>query len=107
MAKTERSMHMSVKLRGIVILMAALVCFALLFSCFFMAYESGHNCCQERCAICCLVSFYRSLIKTVCTVLIVLGVVMAVFCSLWFLGEEIPVLRICPTLVVNKVKLSN
>ena len=98
---------MSVKLRGIVILMAALVCFALLFSCFFMAYESGHNCCQERCAICCLVSFYRSLIKTVCTVLIVLGVVMAVFCSLWFLGEEIPVLRICPTLVVNKVKLSN
>lgn len=98
---------MSVKLRGIVILMAALVCFALLFSCFFTAYESGHNCCQERCAICCLVSFYRSLIKTVCTVLIVLGVVMAVFCSLWFLGEEIPVLRICPTLVVNKVKLSN
>ena len=98
---------MSVKLRGIVILMAALVCFALLFSCFFMAYESGHNCCQERCAICCLVSFYRSLIKTVCTVLIVLGVVMAVFCSLWFLGEEIPVLRICPTLVVYKVKLSN
>ena len=99
MVKTERSMHMSVKLRRIVILMAALVCFTLLFSCLFMAYESGH--------ICCLVSFYRSLIKTVCTVLIVLGVVMAVFCSLWFLGEEIPVLRICPTLVVNKVKLSN
>ena len=98
---------MSVKLRGIVILMAALVCFALLFSCFFMVYESGHSCCQERCAICCLVSSYRNLIKTVCTALIALGVVMAVFCGLWFLGEEIPVLRICPTLVVHKVKLSN
>ena len=74
-------MHMSVKLRGIVILMAALVCFALLFSCFFMVFESGHSCCQERCAICCLMSFYRNLIKTVCTALIALGVVMAVFCG--------------------------
>ena len=98
---------MSTRLRGIMILMAMLVCFALLFSCFFTAYESGHNCCQERCAICCLVSFYQSLLKTVCTVLIVLGVVMAAFCVLWSLGEEMPVLRICPTLVVNKVKLSN
>ena len=72
-----------------------------------MVYESGHSCCQERCAICCLVSFYRNLIKTACTALIALGVVMAAFCSLWFLWEEIPVLRICPTLVVHKVKLSN
>ena len=98
---------MTAKLRGIVILMAVLVCFALLFSCFFMAYESGHICCNDRCAICCLVSFYQNLIKTICTLLIVLGVVMAAFCALWFLGEEIPVLRVCPTLVANKVKLSN
>lgn len=98
---------MPAKLRGIVILMAMLVCFSLLFSCFFMAHESGHICCRERCAICCLVSFYRSLTKTVSTVLLVLGVILAVFHALWFLGEEIPVLRICPTLVVNKVKLSN
>ena len=98
---------MSTKMRGILVLMAALVCFALLFSCLFMAYEAGHVCCQKRCAICCLVSFYQNLIKTVCTVLIVLGVILAAFCALWFLGEEIPVLRVCPTLVVNKVKLSN
>ena len=42
---------MPAKLRGIVILMAMLVCFSLLFSCFFMAHESGHICCRERCAI--------------------------------------------------------
>ena len=42
---------MATKLRGIVILMALLACFALLFSCFFMAYEAGHICCQERCAM--------------------------------------------------------
>lgn len=98
---------MAAKLRRIVILMALLVCFALLFSCFFIAYESGHICCQERCAICCLLSFYRSLIKTVCTALIVLGVIMAACCALWFLGEAVPALLVCPTLVANKVKLSN
>lgn len=98
---------MSTKLRGIVILMALLVCFALLFSCFFIAYESGHICCRERCAICCLLSFYQNLIKTICNLLIVLGVVLAAFCVLWFLGETVPALLVCPTLVVNKVKLSN
>ena len=98
---------MSTKMRGIVVFLAALVCFALLFSCFFMAYQVGHICCQERCAICCLVSFYQNLIKTVCTLLIVLGVVLAACFALLFLGEAVPVLLVCPTLVVNKVKLSN
>lgn len=98
---------MSTRLRGIMILMAMLVCFALLFSCFFMAYEAGHICCRDRCAICCLISFYQNLIKTICCVLIVLGVVLAAFCTLWFLVEVVPALLVCPTLVVNKVKLSN
>ena len=98
---------MTAKLRGIVILMALLVCFALLFSCFFMAYEAGHICCRDRCAICCLLSIYQNLIKTICCVLIVLGVILAAFCALWFLGERVPALLVCPTLVVNKVKLSN
>ena len=98
---------MPAKLRGIVILMAMLVCFALLFSCFFMAYEAGHICCRDRCAICCLLSICQNLIKTICCVLIVLGVILAAFCALWFLGERVPALLVCPTLVVNKVKLSN
>lgn len=98
---------MSAKQREMIILMALLVCFALLFSCFFIAHESGHICCRERCAICCLLSVYRNLLKTVCTLLIVLGVVLAAFYALWFLGEAVPALLVCPTLVVNKVKLSN
>ena len=98
---------MPAKMRKIVILMAVLVCFSLLFSCFFMAHEAGHICCQERCAICCLVRFYQSLLKTVCTALVVLGLILAPASALWFLGEEAPALRLCPTLVANKVKLSN
>ena len=98
---------MSTKMRGILVLMAALVCFALLFSCFFMAYEAGHICCNDRCAICCLVSAYQNLLKSLATVLLVLAIVMGAVCAVWFLGADAQVLFVCPTPVANKVKLSN
>ena len=98
---------MSAKMRGILVLMAALVCFALLFSCFFMAYEAGHVCCQERCAICCLVSAYQNLQRTLSVLLIVLSLVMGADCVLWFLRSDAKLLFVCPTPVANKVKLSN
>ena len=98
---------MAAKMRGIFVLMAALVCFALLFSCFFMAHEVGHVCCQERCAICCLVSAYQNLLKSLFTLLIVLSILMGAVCAVWFLRSEAKVFPVCPTLVANKVKLSN
>lgn len=98
---------MSTKMRGIVVFLAALVCFALLFSCFFMAYEVGHICCQERCAICCLVSAYQNLQKSLSMLLIVLAIVMGAVCAVWFHGTDAQVTFVCPTPVANKVKLSN
>ena len=98
---------MSIKMRGVVVFLAALVCFALLFSCFFMAYEVGHVCCHDRCAICCLVSAYQNLLKSLTTVLIILSIVMGAVCAVWFIVSDTLVFFLCPTPVSNKVKLSN
>lgn len=98
---------MSTKFRGFVVFLAALVCFALLFSCFFIAYEASHVCCQERCAICCLYSICQNLVKSLGWVRVVLCLLLGALCTLWLLGDQGVAPLPCPTLVSNKVKLSN
>lgn len=94
-------------MKKFVLLMAVLVCIAMLSSVLFMGFSAGHDCTHEDCAICYHISVCMNMLKSFALVVSILAIVMAahsvVLCAAF---EALPHFA-QPTLISTKVKLSN
>ena len=90
-------------MRKFVLLMAVLVFIAMLSSVLFMASATGHDCTHEDCAICYQLSVCMHMLKSFALVIVLLAARSALHCAVF---EGLPRF-VQPTLVSNKVKLSN
>ncbi len=99
---------MKMTMRKIVILMmAVLVCVAMLSSVLFMAEAAGHACTHEDCAICYHISVCMNMLKSFSMALVLLSIVIAAhILSCFAVLNHVPHFQ-QPTLITNKVKLSD
>lgn len=94
-------------MKKFVLLMAVLVCFAMLSSVLFMGFSAGHDCTHEDCAICYHISVCMNMLKSFALVILILAIVMAArSVALCAAFEALPHFA-QHTLISNKVKLSN
>ena len=94
-------------MRKYVLMMAVLVFIAMLSSVLFMASATGHDCTHEDCAICYQLSVCMHMLKSFALVIVLLAIVMAARSALHCAVFEGLPRFVQPTLVSNKVKLSN
>lgn len=94
-------------MKKLIRVLALIVCIAMLSSVLFVTCAAGHDCTHEDCAICYHIRVCVNMLKSFALVASVLAVVMAarsvVLCA--DCGELSHFAR--PTLISNKVKLSN
>ena len=98
---------MKCTMKKFILLMAVVVCIAMLSSVLFMGFSAGHDCAHEDCAICYHISICMNMLRSFALVISILAIVMAarsvVLCADF---GELPHFA-QPTLISNKVKLSN
>ena len=94
-------------MKKLVLLMAVVVCIAMLSSVLFIGFSACHDCTHEDCAICYHISICMNMLKSFALVISILAIVMAarsvVQCADF--GELLHFAQ--PTLISDKVKLSN
>ena len=95
----------SSKKRIAALLLAAVMCFAVLSACLFICAEAGHICTGEDCSVCCQIAFCRNSLNAFAVALSVCAVVFGVrFAALslrYQFNNDEP-----PTLVSLRIKLS-
>lgn len=93
--------------RELALLLALAVCFAMLFSAFYMTAEADHDCIGEDCPICYQISICENTLKTLMFVAAaaVFSAALTYLCFALAKQQE-KSLRHC-TLITLKVKLSN
>lgn len=98
---------MDKRLRALALLAALVFAAALLCSASFMSFSAGHSCRHDRCQICSLAALCQSVVK----VLAQIAVLALLGAPAVRSGSLRPLLRLprqlLPTLISNKVKLSN
>lgn len=94
-------------MKKFVLLMAVLVCVAMLSSVLFMGFSAGHDCTHEDCAICYHISVCMNMLKSFALVILILAIVMAARSVALCAAFEAQPYFAQPTLISNKVKLSN
>ena len=104
----ENKVVSAVKKKNILVITMAVIvlCFAV-FSAFFIAVESDHDCTGNDCPICCQLSVCQSFLRNICcagTVAAFTAALIYILCNVSARGTDI-----CATLtlVSMKVKLSN
>jgi hypothetical protein len=99
-------MDMAEKKRTISFVLAICIMMVLLFSMFYVAAESNHDCADRSCPVCYQISVCKDTLRTLSISVAVAGILSATF-------MELICMPICPkqnlliTLVTLKVKLSN
>ena len=96
----------SSKKRIAALLLAAVMCFAVLSACLFICAEAGHICTGEDCPICCQITICRKSLEIFAAALSVCAVVFGVrFAALSLLPQFNNIET--PTLVSLRIKLSD
>lgn len=98
---------MAEKKRIISFTLAVCVTIVMLFSMFYIAAESNHDCADECCPICYQISLCEHTLKTLSTALIVAVVMFAALYMGCICMPICPKQNLLVTLVTLKVKLSN
>lgn len=94
-------------MKRIVMLMAVVVCIAMLSSILFMGASADHDCTHEDCAICYQISVCMNMLKSFALVILIFAIVMAARNAVLCVYFEVLPRFAQPTLITDKVKLSN
>ena len=89
------------------LLIAAAVCFVMLFSSVFIVVNTGHDCTGESCPICCQINLFENTLKTLSNTFPAIALALALTYSVLACLSVFTAARQTESLVTLKVKLSN
>ena len=107
MSTLKGSETMTKQKRTIALLLAAALCFAMLFSAFFIGMEAHHDCTGADCVICDCIHTCENILKTSAAAIMLLISLLVCISAFFYVQEAISSCTGLVTLISLKVKLSN